>query len=245
MFWFRDFSTRWTLLTFYASSTSSAIFQVWIWADDAFIGGYPLGHFDSQAFGEMLLKYDAVLRDKADNLYWHGAKVLRFGYIEYNGVKWGRANGWMLLAFSSFMIETTTKDDENIVTLRKEISKLHSLVLESLLQYQRSTGAFGNVVDSASSPDELSLTAIYVFSAGAASLLGPDPSFSQVSAAAERAWMWLEKRTVDGLAVSDTCGGQHLGTAIEFYDKNVGLSQGPGPALLLYARLGATLLGFL
>jgi len=188
------------------------------------MGGFPLVHYDAQAFGEMLLSYDALLRDKTDNLYWHGAKVVWFGYVEYNGVKWGRANGWMLLALSSFIIETRTKNDESIESLRKEISELHSLMLGSLLQYQRSTGAFGNVIDSASSPDELSLTAIYVFAAGVASLLDPDTSSSQVTATAERAWMWLEKRTVEGLAVSDTCGGQvRVGTAIGLGKNRFGL----------------------
>ena len=53
-----------------------SLFPKWIWADDAFIGGFPLLYFDANGLGEMLLQYDAVLRDKTDNLYWHGARLV-------------------------------------------------------------------------------------------------------------------------------------------------------------------------
>jgi len=43
--------------------------------------------------------------------------------------------------------------------------------------------------------------------------------------------------TVHGFAVSDTCGGQHLGTDADFYNHNVGMNDGPGPALLFTRNL--------
>ena len=158
----------------------------------------------------------------------------------------------MLLAFSCFLVATeqdvgfltVDQDDERLATARSEISGLLITLLDNLVLYQRATGAFGNVVNDPSSPDEISLAAIFVFSVGVADFLSIDPPSAQSVAAAEIAWTWLQGRTVDGFAVSDTCGGQHLGTNADFYNQNVGMNEGPGPALLLYAKLGAGLLGF-
>jgi hypothetical protein len=216
--------------------------KIWIWADDAFIGGFPLVYSDPALLGQMILDYNRVLRDPSDNLWWHGARVGSNGNIETNGVKWGRANAWMLLACATFLLETRDKDD--LFAIRSEISDLLASQLTVLVNNQRDSGAFGNVLDHTLSPDETSLTSVFVFAVGAENLLGMDPPSPTVVDAAEKAWIWLTGRTVTGLTVSDTCGSQHLATDIEDYDKNVGVVAGPGLALLLWASLGARLLGF-
>jgi len=96
----------------------------------------------------------------------------------------------------------------------------------------------------ATSSDELSLTAAFTFSVGVAASLDINPPSAEVVDAADRAWTWLKARTVNGLSVSDTCAGQHLSTDEAFYNWNVGMNEGPGSALLPYAKLGAAALGF-
>ena len=189
----------------------------------------------------MILSYHQVLCDQTDNLYWHGAKVgLWTGDLEYNGIKWGRSHGWMLLAIASFLLETRNRTD--LDNIRGQVSSILTMQLSDLVAYQRPTGAFGNVINDNMSPDESSLTSAFVFSVGVSFFLQSDALSGTVMDAAERAWLWLGNRTVQGSAVSDTCGSQHLGTDLGFYNSNVGMSSGPGPALTMYAKLGANLL---
>jgi hypothetical protein len=216
--------------------------KVWIWADDAFIGGFSLVYSDPVQLGQIILDYDLVLRDPNDNLWWHGALIKWNGSLVYNGVKWSRANGWMLLACSTFLLETRGDEQEGLSAIRSQISSLLTTQLTNLVNYQRETGAFGNVVNNDDSPDETSLTSTFVFSVGATVLLDMDPPPSSVIDAAEKAWIWINGRTVSNLTVSDTCGSQNLANRVKDYDKNVGSVAGPGLALILWASLGAELL---
>jgi len=92
----------------------------------------------------MLLAYDSLLRDTGDNLYFHGAKVCLFGDVQLNGIKWGRGNAWMMLALNGFLIET--RGNESLQPRRDQVSDILSLLLQSLLSYQRASGVFGNII---------------------------------------------------------------------------------------------------
>jgi hypothetical protein len=85
------FSNFWNLVRF-----------SWVWIDDSFIGGYALVFNHPDKLGAILRSYNAVLRDPKDGLWYHGANIKRSdGSVTPNGVKWGRGNGWLLLALST------------------------------------------------------------------------------------------------------------------------------------------------
>ena len=210
----------------------------WIWIDDSFIGGYSLVTTNPDELCNILLSYNDVLRDSSDGLWWHGAHVNWDQSVTVNGQKWGRGNAWMLLSLSTFLINT--KDE--IIPRKGEIETLLLDQLKNLMKYQRPSGAFGNVIDSDISPDESSLTSVYIFSTGAAVHLNLLSISDAEVGSAEKAWYWLMQRTVVGLTLSDTCAGQHLATDRNQYDQNVGQSDGPGVAFVLYAGLGRKML---
>jgi hypothetical protein len=211
----------------------------WVWIDDSFMGGYALVFNHPEKLSAILQSYNAVLRDPKDGLWYHGANIKRSdGSVTPNGVKWGRGNGWLLLALSTFLIRT----DEKVVQGREEIINILLDQLSNLIQYQRASGAFGNVVNSEVSPDESSLTSVYVFAVGTAVHLKLLPYSSMEVMAAEKAWNWLERRTAIALTVVDTCAAQGLELDSKSYDAKVGRSSGPAVAFILYAALGRRML---
>jgi rhamnogalacturonyl hydrolase YesR len=144
----------------------------------------------------------------------------------------------MLLSLSTFLIKTK----DQIVPRKAEIETLFLDQLQNLMNYQRPSGAFGNIIDSDVSPDESSLTSAYIFSTGAAVHLNLLSISDGEVVSAEKAWYWLLQRTVIGFTLSDTCGQQGLATKQNLYDEKVGQSDGPGAALVLYAGLGRKML---
>jgi Glycosyl Hydrolase Family 88 len=212
--------------------------SAWVNALDSFAGGYPLVYNYPDKLSDILRSYNTVLRDPNDGLWYHGANVNKNdGSVTPNGVKWGRANGWILLSMATFLIRT----DDNVPG-REEIINIFLGQISNLVQYQRGSGAFGNIVNSDMSPDESSLTTVYVFAVGTAVHLKLLPYSSMEVLAAEKAWTWLERRTVIGLTVSDTCSGQELQLDPNEYDGGVGQSSGAAVALFLFAALGHRML---
>lgn len=135
----------------------------YIWADDAFVGGYPLIHSYPEVFAQMILDYDDFLHDPNDGLWLHGAR-LRNSAVVYNGIKWGRANGWMLLAVASYVLRSSWTE----LPQSDEITDMLLRYLNNILPYQRESGAFGNIIDLEDSPDESSLTNCFLFAVGVA-----------------------------------------------------------------------------
>lgn len=205
----------------------------WIWIDDSFIGGYPLVTTNPEKLGQLLLSYHDVLRDPEDGLYFHGAYVNFKQDLLFNGVKWARGNAWLLLAMTTFVIRTNDS-----VSNRSDVIELWLNQLSTLLSYQRSSGAFGNVLNSDESPDESSMTSAFVFAVGTAVHFNLIPLSSEAVLAANKAWEWLNQRTAENLTLSDTCGGQGLELRIPLYDVNVGQSDGPAVFFVFYAAMG-------
>lgn len=175
---------------------------------------------------EMLLAFKRHMLDKDTGLWWHGGKLdLQKGVVnEYNGQKWGRAHAWILLTLSRYAEKTN-----DLLWLEEEV--------KNVVKYQRETGAFGNLVDDTSSPDETSLTSIFVY---AVAVLKEQKGSTAFESNAEMAWKWLNNREVDGFGMSDTCGAAPLGTTQNDYNKAVdGLQHGPAIAFIVWARIGA------
>jgi Glycosyl Hydrolase Family 88 len=205
----------------------------WIWIDDSFMGGYPFVTTSPEKLGQLLLSYNDALRDPADGLWWHGAYVNLQQDLQYNGVKWGRGNAWLLLSMTTFVIRTT-----DAVSNRADVITLWLDQLSTLVPYQRLSGAFGNVLNSAESPDETSMTSIFVFAVGTAVHFNLLTVLSEEVLAAEKAWVWLNKRTAHNMTLSETCAAQNLALSAPLYDENVGQSSGTAVSFVLYAAMG-------
>ena len=177
---------------------------------------------------DLITSTAAILRDVETGLFWHGCRVtLGSGEVTYNGVKWGRANAWILLAAAE-IVRVTGKP----LTLLNES-------LHTVRKFQRESGAFGNIVDVASSPDETSLTSAYIY---AVAIHAEAYKYTRFIGSAQKAWKWLNSRSFhfDGrlLLLDSTAGGTNLGKHSRSYDSNVGSHQGPGIGLAVWANEG-------
>jgi rhamnogalacturonyl hydrolase YesR len=205
--------------------------------EDCFVRGHAPVTTYPEVLCSLLASHLNAFRVPEDGLWWHGLFVKRDGSVTNNGVKWARGNGWLLLAISSLLLRT-----DEAFTDRDTLTTIFLGQLQNLLQYQRSSGAFGNIVNVASSPDESSLVSVYIFSVGVAARLGLLSLNSDEAVAAEKAWNWLLQRTYANLTLSDTNAGQGLSLDPEKYNENVGQSGGPGVALVFYAIMGLCML---
>ena len=220
-----------------------------IWADDIFIGGYALLVDHPEMIHTMLESAVEILKDPTDGLWWHGVKIIHndneYSY-EPNGVKWGRAHGWILLMIANYVTRIPTS--ESIDFLEEEIRIAKA--------YQRPSGAFGNIVDDDTSPDETSLTSVYVYAVGVwyshknqkveqqrgTNTSSVDPE--DVLESARTAIEWLNQRTLTSPYYwSDSAKGMHLRQDCDEYNQVVSdQASGPVVALALWARIGQSLI---
>lgn len=206
--------------------------HVWLWADDVYMAGIPLLFDQPDALLAMLQGARAVLKDDATQLWWHGVKIINDGdEYEPNGVKWGRAHAWILLTLARYVSRT---EGDEVEWLAEEVDIARS--------WQRPSGAFGNIVDEPSSPDETSLTSAFVYAVGVLNRFSVAPVGGNVTDSAFDALNWLETRHVDGLLLSDTAGAAHMSDDAADYNAVVGLAEGPAIGLAVWARIGLALL---
>lgn len=233
-----------------------------VWADDVYMAGAVLMK-DTQgqqtglkATKTMLLGAWDVLLDSSTGLWWHGIYFRTTGdgfeIISDNEQKWGRANGWVLLTLaryvlSVFLLHETGEGVESFDSQDIELQGFLAVQLETFSAFQRSSGAFGNLVDDSTSSDETSLTSIFIYGVAVHHLISEQQNVSstQFIDPARKAFDWLNTRLVEGLAMGDTCGAAPLGADAEVYESRMGVSEGPAVAFVLWAKVGANLLGFL
>lgn len=203
----------------------------WLWLDDVYMAGAPLLADYPDEVWAMLGQARQAFLDPADQLWWHG-RCDPSGAT--NGVKWGRAHAWALLALARYVVRTNDS---------RASEWLHQDLL-TLSRYQRPPGAFGNIVNDPHSPSEASLTSAYVYAVAVLARARGNQS-QELRGRALAALGWLDTRRTRGLRLSDSCPATGLLTSPARYNRQVSattLVAGPAVALAAWARVGGALL---
>ena len=208
-----------------------------VWADDLYMGAVFLvrwaaftkdaRHLDDAA--RQILGVARRLQD-GDGLFFHGELLDQRGRCP---VKWGRANGWAMLA----TVETLTALPENHASRAAILAVLEKQV-DGLLRVQAPTGAFRQVLDSPSSWEETSCTAMFAYGLARASRRGWIAG--SALARAGQAFASVATHVSPEGAIEGTCGGTTIGLDAEHYEarkRPLDDAHGPGPVLLAGAEL--------
>ncbi|MEM7787618.1 MAG: DUF4861 family protein [Bacteroidota bacterium] len=207
-----------------------------VWADDLFMGGVLMaragraldGDLANRALDEaarQTLAIDRLLRDPALDVYHHGY-FARTG--ERSSSRWGRANGWTMLAKTDILRhlpEAHPQYDEVLAVFQRHAA--------GLLALQSADGRWHQVLDNPDTFLETTATAAFVraFAEGIVQGWLPEAGYRE---AVERGWAALARQVrPDG-----TVEGIVPGTPIYFEDAQY---QARGPRLHDPRGLGAVL----
>ncbi|MEX2605156.1 MAG: glycoside hydrolase family 88 protein [Gracilimonas sp.] len=133
-----------------------------VWADDLFMASIVLLKMHELTGEEkyldevitQVIQFDDYLLDEDDAMYWHGYFSRN---EEHSSTKWGRANGWTMMAKTELLLAMPEEHPENEKIL--EIFTRHS---EGLLEVQSDDGRWHQVLDDPSTYLETSATAMFV-----------------------------------------------------------------------------------
>lgn len=133
-----------------------------VWADDLFMASIVLLKMyeltgEEKYLDEVIhqvIKFDEYLLDESSGIYWHGY-FSRHG--EYSSTKWGRANGWTMMAKTELLL--AMPDDH---PQKERIRDIFSQHAEGLLAVQSTDGRWHQVLDDPSTYLETSATAMFV-----------------------------------------------------------------------------------
>jgi unsaturated rhamnogalacturonyl hydrolase len=185
-----------------------------VWIDDLYMGGVFLTrwykytgdrkYLDDAA--RQVINMAARLQD-TDGLWYHGYFEEK---KERSPIKWGRANGWALVA----TVETLSVMPEDHPDRAKLLDILRRHV-EGLKRVQAPSGMWRQVLDNESLWDETSCTAMFTYS---------------IARAVNRGWIDASNMTVarkgfDGIAaqvtedgtVKNTCQGTNIDMTLQYY----------------------------
>lgn len=139
-----------------------------VWADDLFMGSIVLLKMteltgDQKYLDEVVkqvIQFDEHLIDEPSGLYWHGWFSRN---DEHSSSKWGRANGWTMMAKTELLRAMPSNHPKRAEVL--EIFQRHSA---GLLAVQSQDGRWNQVLDDPNTYLETSATAMFVraFAAG-------------------------------------------------------------------------------
>jgi unsaturated rhamnogalacturonyl hydrolase len=166
----------------------------------------------------------------ADGLWFHANFI---GQGQTSPFKWGRGNGWAMVATVEVLSALPESHAERARLL--DILRRH---IEGVKAWQASSGRWRQVLNRAELWEETSCTAMFTYA---------------ITRAVRRGWIGRENMSVawkglEGLAanvtadgqVNETCEGTGIGTTLEFYinrQRPPNDSHGPGPVLLAAAEV--------
>jgi rhamnogalacturonyl hydrolase YesR len=133
-----------------------------VWADDMFVGSIILiraarllrrPEYRAEAVRQVLLIHQH-LSDPESGLYWHGwfARTDR-----HSSSKWGRANGWTMMAKTELLLNLDPKNPDY-----QKVLKLFQNHAAALLKVQSPGGRWHQVLDNPDTYLETSATAMFV-----------------------------------------------------------------------------------
>ena len=203
-----------------------------VWPDDLYMGGVFLVHYGLYT-GERKyiddaasnIVHQAALEQDSDGLWSHGYFMSR---KEHAPFKWGRGNGWAMVA----LVETLSAMPAND-PLRPQLLDILRKQIDGLTKVQAPDGMWRQVLDKPELWEETSCTAMFAY--GIARSVNRGWIDASNMAVARRAFAGISKNvTADGV-VNGTCEGTGIGTTLEFYIQRrrpVNDSHGRGPVML-------------
>jgi unsaturated rhamnogalacturonyl hydrolase len=185
-----------------------------IWMDDLYMAGPFLVRWskytgDNQYLDDaarQILQMAARLQD-SDGVWFHAYFV---NANRHSPFKWGRANGWGVVATVEVLSEMAEADP-----LRPRLMAVFRRQMEGVKRLQAPSGMWHQVLDHSELWEETSCTAMFAYGFARAANRGwIDPSNLDV---ARRAFAGLQSQiTADG-AVNGTCAGTNIGVDLSFY----------------------------
>ena len=203
-----------------------------VWPDALYMGGvflvrYGLYTGDRKYINDAAsnIVHQAALEQDSDGLWFHGYFMDR---KEHAAFKWGRGNGWAMVA----LVETLSAMPAND-PLRPQLLAVLRKQIDGLKRIQSSDGMWRQVLDKPELWEETSCTAMFAY--GIARAVNRGWIDASNMAVARRAFGGISKNvTADGV-VNGTCEGTGIGTTLEFYIQRrrpVDDTHGRGPVML-------------
>ena len=210
-----------------------------LWADDLYMSCPFLvrwyqytgntNYLDDAA--RQIVNFAGYLQD-TDGLWFHGYYT---NTHTVNGIKWGRANGWAMIATTEILSVMPTNHPARTNVL--SVLRHHIAGIESV---QAPDGRWHQVLDHPEAWEETSCTAMFACSIARAVNRGwIDPTNMAV---ARRAFAAIAQMEVSATGViSNICPGTSLSTSLSYYTNTqsprVDDPHGPGPVMLAGAEI--------
>jgi len=186
-----------------------------VWADDLFMSSPFLlryakltgdnSYYDDAA--NQVLLFNDKLFDPELNIYYHGW----FSDTEENtAVHWGRANGWIIWAATEALINLP-KDHKDY----NKILDIYRTYIESIVNYQDSSGMWHQVIDHPESYEETSSSAMFTLAIARGVTNGwIDEDYKEY---AVKGWNAIADKISEDGVVEGICRGTGIGDNLEFY----------------------------
>lgn len=208
-----------------------------IWPDDLYMGGVFLVRYGLYAHdlapihdAAQQLIHQAALEQDTDGLWFHGYLV---GEHRHAPLKWGRANGWVILTLVE-TLDALPKDDP----LRAPLLDILRKQFAGLKAVQAPDGRWRQILDHPDLWEETSCTAMFAYGLAHAAHAGWIDTTNLTVARHAFAGIATEVNA-DG-AVAGTCIGTGIGQTVAFYrgrPQGADDYHGRGPVLLAAAEL--------
>ena len=203
-----------------------------VWPDDLYMGGvflvrYGIYTHDQEYIDDAAnnIIHQAALEQDTNGLWFHGYFV---NQQEHAPFKWGRGNGWAMVA----TVETLSAMPDND-PLRPELLEILRKQIAGLKPVQAPDGMWRQVLDHPESWEETSCTAMFAYGIARAVNRGwIDASNMEV---ARHAFAGVAKNVTPDGAVLNTCQGTSIGTTLDFYlerERPPDDPHGRGPVML-------------
>ncbi len=208
-----------------------------VWADDLYMGSvvllrmYELTH-DEDYLNEAVkqtIRFDDHLRDPASNLYWHGWFSRS---RQHSPVKWGRANGWTMMANVELLLAMPRNHPQ-----REKILEIFRRHAAGLLAVQSEGGRWHQVLDDPSTYLETSATAMFV-RAYAVGIVKGWLDRGKYAGALEKGWAALTRQVNDKGDITGIAPGTDIMFSSQAYqNRGPRLNDPRGFGAIIYAAI--------
>lgn len=133
-----------------------------VWADDLFMGSIVLNRM-SQLTGNpdyieesvfQTIMFDDLLKDEETGVYWHGYFSRNH---ENSSSKWGRANGWTMMAKTDLLLRLNPGHEQY-----NEVLGIYKKHADAIMKLQSTDGRWHQILDNPNTYLETSCTAMFV-----------------------------------------------------------------------------------
>jgi rhamnogalacturonyl hydrolase YesR len=208
-----------------------------LWIDDLFMGCSLLTRWYERT-GDRKLIDDAARQvlgmssrqQDADGLWFHANLI---GEKQVPPFKWGRANGWAMLATAE-VLSALPEDHKD----RPQVLAVFRKHVDGVRRLQAPSGLWRQVLDHPELWEEMSATGMFAFSIARAARRGWLPP--QDLAIAEKAFAGMMRNVSQDGQVAETCEGTLIGRELSYYaNRRRPLDDwhAPGPVLLAGSEL--------